>query len=192
MSRIHANQGIQALLNSFPNATFHGLDIATSQVKRFNEEAARLCPVGDTKTKMLAVQGDLNDPQDPFTRPEWFEFDATIISMALHHVQDPAELLKRLRQRVKPGGSIVVIDWLQKSSRDASASTDEGRMTRLSEGPKIWPGFSAEDIEKHFKAAGCSEVDVDVYSGPIDAPVEMEGYSRMFIAKGKVALCDGE
>lgn len=138
---------------------------------------------------MLAIQGDLNDPQDSLTQPEWFDFDAAIISMALHHVQDPASLLKRLRQRVKHSGSLVVIDWLQQSGHDTPANTG---MTRLSEGPKIWPGFSINDIKSHFNAAGCTDVDVVVFSEPIEAPKEMEGYSRMFIAKAKVASLDDE
>lgn len=185
-SKSDTNQEIQALLNSFPNATFHGLDIATSQVKRFNDEAARLFPVGEAKARMLAIQGDLNNPQDHLTQPEWFDFDAAIISMALHHVQDPTALLKRLHQRLKRGGSLVVIDWLQQSGNDASTSTDEARMTRLSEGPQIWPGFSMDDIKKHFNASGCTDVDIVVYPEPIEAPKEMEGYSCMFIAKAKV------
>jgi SAM-dependent methyltransferase len=141
---------------------------------------------------MMAIQGDLNDPRDSLTQSEWFDFDAAIISMALHHVQDPAELLKRLRQRVKRDGSVIVIDWLQQSGCDTPADTGEARMTRLSERPKIWPGFSTNDINNHFRAAGCSEVDVVVSSEPIEAPKEMQGYSRIFIAKGKVAAWDGE
>lgn len=141
---------------------------------------------------MLAVQGDLNNPQDSLAQPEWFDFDAAIISMALHHVQDPTDLLKRLQQRLKHGGSLVVIDWLQQPSSDASANADGARMTRLFEGPKIWPGFSIENIHKHFDAAGCVDVDVVVYDQAIDAPKEMQGYSRMFIAKAKRASTAGD
>ncbi|KAM0713944.1 hypothetical protein Q7P37_010907 [Cladosporium fusiforme] len=180
----------RALLKSLPNATFRGLDIATSQVKRFNDEAARLSPAGKPSTRMLAIQGDLNDPQAQLAQPEWFDFDAAIVSMALHHVQDPVELLKRLRQRVRCGGSVIVIDWLQQSDHDASTDKHEARMTRLSEGPSIWPGFSMDDIKNHFSAAGCTDIDVVVYSEPIEAPTEMQGYSRMFIAKAKVASSD--
>lgn len=136
---------------------------------------------------MLAIQGDLNDPRDILAQPEWFDFDAAIISMALHHAQGPSKLLKRLQQRVKRGGSLVVIDWLQQSENNGTASTDEARMTRLSEGPKIWPGFSINDIKSHFNAAGCIEGDVVVYPEPIEVPKEMEGYNRMFIAKAKTA-----
>lgn len=141
---------------------------------------------------MLAVQGDLNDPQYPLDQPEWNDFDAAIISMALHHVKDPPNMLARLRQHVRYGGTVVVIDWLQES--DTTANTDgvdaglaSERMTRLSEGPKIWPGFSLENIRAHLHAAGCIDVDIKVYFERIEAPNEMEGYSRMFIAKAKVS-----
>lgn len=193
-SNSYADQVIQALLTSFPNATFRGLDIATSQVKRFNDEAVRLYPVSvsESQTRMLAIQGDLNDPQDALNQPEWYHFDAAIISMALHHVQGPALLLKRLGQRVKCGGSLIVIDWLQRSGLNAPGDKDEASMTKLSEGPKIWPGFSIEGIREHLKAAGCIEIDAVVYSERIGAPKEMEGYSQMFIAKAKVVSSDSE
>lgn len=137
---------------------------------------------------MRAIQGDLIDPQYPLDQPAWWGFDAAIISMALHHVKDPVDLLKRLCQRLKPGGSLVVIDWLQRSDHDASAKTDEARMTRLSEGPKIWPGFSIKDINNHLSAAGCTDVDIVLFAEPIEAPKEMEGYSRMFMAKANTVF----
>lgn len=80
---------------------------------------------------------------------------------------------------------MLVIEWLQQSDHNASASTDEARMTRLSEGPKIWPGFSINAIENHFTSAGCTGVDIVVFAELIEAPKEMEGYSRMFVAKAK-------
>jgi len=186
---------VQALLNSFPEAVFQGLDIATSQVGRFNDEAARL--LGEPHERMLAIQGDLDDPQPPLTEPSWFDFDAAIISMALHHVKNPVAFLARLRQRVKVGGSLIVVDWLQQSAESNHTGTEDetgmadskyaaADMTRLSEGPKIWPGFSIHDIHADLEAAGCSEVSVIEYPEEIDAPKEMQGYSRMFIAKAKV------
>lgn len=50
------------LLEYFPIADFH---IATSQVKRFNNEATRLCTVSEPQTRMQAVQGDLDNPAGP-------------------------------------------------------------------------------------------------------------------------------
>jgi SAM-dependent methyltransferase len=136
---------------------------------------------------MVATQGDLNDPQNPFDQPQWYDFDAAIISMALHHIHDPADLLRRLGQRIKHGGSLVVIDWLQQSNPNGPADKNEAHMTKLSEGPTIWPGCCSDDIKSHFNAAGCTDIDIVVFPEPIEAPQEMEGYSRMFMAKAKSA-----
>ena len=142
---------------------------------------------------MFAIQGDLNDPQPVLSEPEWFEFDAAIISMALHHVKDPVGFLTRLRQRVKRGGALVVVDWLQQSSTaDGSHAFEHpggdhkyntANMTKLSQG---WPTFSIHDIHADMTAAGCTDVDVREYPEPIDAPEQMQGYNRMFIAKATV------
>ena len=71
---------------------------------------------------MFAIQGDLNDPQLVLSEPEWSEFDAAIISMALHHVKDPVGFLSRLRKRVRRGGALVVVDFLQQSSTPTAAT----------------------------------------------------------------------
>lgn len=141
---------------------------------------------------MFAIQGDLNDPHHTLNEPSWHNFDVAIISMALHHVPDPTALLSRLRQRVRPGGIIVVIDWLQQSDTSANTNVNDEnptneQMIRLSEGPKIWPGFSLASIRDYLHTAGCVDVESIVYDGQIKAPKEMEGYSRIFIVKAKVA-----
>lgn len=182
-------------MDALPNTVFRGLDIATSQVKRFNDETSRL--LGGPNERMLAVQGDLTEPQPPITEPEWFQFDAAIISMALHHVQDPTAFLTRLRQRTKREGSLVVIDWLQQSAEPSSVGTedeiraadrkyDAADMTRQAAGLKTWPGFSIHDIHADLQAAGCIGIEVIEHPEAIDVPKEKQGYSRMFIAKAKV------
>ncbi|KAF2183040.1 S-adenosyl-L-methionine-dependent methyltransferase [Zopfia rhizophila CBS 207.26] len=183
-----------ALLAVFPEAVFQGMDIATSQVQRFNNEATKL--LGESHGRMFAIQGDLNYPQPVLSEPEWSEFDAAIISMALHHVKDPVGFLARLRQRVKQDGALVVVDWLQQSSttdgshaaerRGGDHKYDAADMAKLSQGPKIWPGFSIHDIHADMTAAGCTDVDVREYPEPIDAPEQMLGYDRIFIAKATV------
>lgn len=183
-----------ALLTAFPKAVFQGLDIANSQVQRFNSEAKRL--LDESHDRMFAIQGNLNDPQPVLSEPKWSEFDVAIISMALHHVKDPVSFLRLLRQRVKRGGAVVVVDWLQQSSTTEGSQTAQHRegknkydaadMTRLAQGPKIWPGFSIHDIHADMSAAGCTNVDVRVYPEAIDVPEAMQGYKRMFIAKATV------
>ncbi|KAE8396674.1 hypothetical protein BDV23DRAFT_177669 [Aspergillus alliaceus] len=53
-----------ALLANFPNATFQGIDISTSQVRRFNDEATKL--LAESHDRMFAIQGDLYDPHAPW------------------------------------------------------------------------------------------------------------------------------
>lgn len=145
---------------------------------------------------MFAIQGDLNDPQPVLSEPDWFEFDAAIVSMALHHVKDPVGFLTQLQKRVKRGCVLVIVDWLQQySTADGSNTTelcrghcryDAADMVKFSEGPKVWPGFTIDDIHADMNAAGCTDVMIRQFAEPIDTPEQMAGYSRMFIAKARV------
>ena len=141
---------------------------------------------------MWAIQGDLNEPSAALSSPEWSGFDAAIISMALHHVADPAAFLVQLRQRVRRGGSLVIVDWLRdteapdRANEEADPKYREGDMLRLPEGMSIWPGFSAREVGAIVAAAGCADVEVRVYPEPIETPAEMQGYDRMFIARATV------
>ncbi|RYP67899.1 hypothetical protein DL770_008530 [Monosporascus sp. CRB-9-2] len=182
----------RALLNEFPKTLFQGLDIARSQVRRFNDEAEKLLGTS-YKDRLFAIQGDLNEPNEALGEPQWVEFDAVIISMALHHVTDPAGFLKKLKERVKSRGLVIILDFLRQSPTTARAGKSGGEqgyaeadMTQLSEGMKVWPGFTLEDIHADLTAAGCSNVEVKIYNESVDAPQEMEGYNKMFIAKAKV------
>ncbi|KAJ9629480.1 hypothetical protein H2203_001854 [Taxawa tesnikishii (nom. ined.)] len=56
-----------ALLKTFSETVFQGLDIASSQVHRFNVEASIL--LGEPHDRMFAIQGDLNDPSSILSEP---------------------------------------------------------------------------------------------------------------------------
>lgn len=178
---------MQALLPHHPLATFHGLDIATAQVTRFNNEATKILGEHDGKDRMLAVQGDLLAPTPSLTGADWSDFDVAIISMALHHIIDPIALLDKLKQRVRKGGVIVVVDWLvddDKEKGEVGEKYDESKMKKLEHGPKIWNGFSEKGIENDMKAAGCEMIEIKIFPVETEAPEFMRGYDRMFIAKG--------
>ncbi|KAL4741679.1 S-adenosyl-L-methionine-dependent methyltransferase [Aspergillus similis] len=178
-----------ALLSRFPNATFRGIDIATSQVRRYNDEATKL--LGESHHRMFAIQGDLYDPQPVLGEAEWSGFDAVIISFALHHTKDPVDMLTRLRQRIRPGGTVIVLDFLRDSPDTASVGRagDEDQkyhaehMVQLPQGMKIWPGFTMQDIQSDMASAGCVDLDVREFPEPVEGPKELQGYGRIFIAK---------
>ncbi|KAL4762585.1 uncharacterized protein BDW70DRAFT_158563 [Aspergillus foveolatus] len=106
---------IQACLQI--NSDWLGIDPSRSQrildyaVCRYNDEATKL--LGDPHYRMFATQGDLYDPQPVVSEAEWSGFDAAIISFALHHTKDPVEMLTRPRRRVRPGGTVIVLDFIR-------------------------------------------------------------------------------
>ncbi|KAH8694050.1 S-adenosyl-L-methionine-dependent methyltransferase [Talaromyces proteolyticus] len=180
----------KALLPAFPKATFQGIDIATSQVRRYNDEATKL--LGEPHHRMFAIQGDLYDPQAVLNEARWSGFDASIISFALHHTKDPVDMLTRLRQRVRSGGTVVVLDFLRQSPDTAQHAEGKDQkyhaedMVKLTQGMKIWPGFTMQDIHADMTSGGCVNVDVKVFPEPVEGPEELQGYGRIFIAKATV------
>lgn len=47
--------------------------------------------------------------------------DAVVASVSLHHVGDPSDVLDRVAAALKPGGTVVVIEWDWESFDEASA-----------------------------------------------------------------------
>ncbi|KAK2011308.1 methyltransferase domain-containing protein [Colletotrichum eremochloae] len=81
-----------------------GIDVAPAIVGRFNDSASRL---GYSPAQAHAVAGDL--ATDGSLAPEG-EFDAVIISMALHHLDDPKGMLGLLARRVRRGGVLIAVE----------------------------------------------------------------------------------
>ena len=142
---------------------------------------------------MFAIQGDLYDPQPVLSEAEWSGFDAVIISFALHHTKDPVDMLRRLRRRVRPRGTVIVLDFLRHADTASVGQVQEEdqkdkkyraeHMVKLPQGMKIWPGFTMQDIQSDMASAGCVDVDVREFPEPVEGPEELQGYGRIFIAK---------
>lgn len=113
-SKGSAHSFIQAL---FPYvSTLRGIDISDGMVEKYNHAARSQ---GLSEQQMYAVQGDLLSPtttsasaNSKLQGADFFNFSIIVISMALHHIEHPQELIKKLVGRLRPGGAIVVIDWV--------------------------------------------------------------------------------
>ena len=151
------------------------------------------------RDRMWAVQGDLNrhDTTPVLSSPEWFGFDSLIISFALHHVEDPIDLLNLLKARVKPGGTVVVVDWLKEIGADTASNAPSANAGVPKYNPdnmmpvpmgKVWPGFSLQDIREDYEAAGLIDVDVRIHPEKIELPQQASfgGRSTMYISKATV------
>ncbi|EWC44454.1 hypothetical protein DRE_06822 [Drechslerella stenobrocha 248] len=113
-----------------PYATsIRGIDANPQQVIEYNRRAT-----GANLPAHLvhAVTGDLlTAPVDPiFATPEFTDFDYTICSAALHHVDNPGEAIKQLAARARPaGGKLVILDFLvTDTTRPLANKPDEERL----------------------------------------------------------------
>lgn len=85
-----------------------GLDISDKMVEEYNNKAERT----GYSDKMSAQTGDIlaESASTELSGPEFFNFDVLLVSMALHHFDDPGRTLKCLGERLKKGGVCVIVD----------------------------------------------------------------------------------
>ncbi|KAJ5107498.1 hypothetical protein N7456_004173 [Penicillium angulare] len=99
-----------------------GVDLSDGMLDKYRGTATEL---GLDESRMLAVQGDLLAPTVQPTRPplsedELSNFDLVAICMALHHVEDIHLATRRLAERLRPGGVLLIIDWATRDSLKGS------------------------------------------------------------------------
>lgn len=65
---------------------------------------------------MYAYQGNLLDPNDPdpreFSGFDFHHFDIAVVGLGFHHFDDPALAAQRLVERLRPGGVLLILDFL--------------------------------------------------------------------------------
>lgn len=73
---------------------------------------------------MRAYQGNLCTPEDPspsaFASPDFFGFDVAAVGLGFHHFDDPALAARRLAERLRTGGVLVILDFLPHEKPDVS------------------------------------------------------------------------
>ena len=124
---------------------------------------------------MFGVQGDLYHPSKILSEPEWQNFDTAVMSMALHHVADPIDMLRRLKQRLRPGGTLIIVEFLGKEGAKGSGENDTENMVEVIHKQKIWPGFTTGKLESNMKTAGFEKFEVRVLDEPARIPAEARG-----------------
>jgi ubiquinone/menaquinone biosynthesis C-methylase UbiE len=82
------------------------------------------------------------------------EVDAAFAHMVLHYLPSPGEAIREMARAVKPGGSVVVVDFV---SHEHEWMRHELGVT--------WLGFAPEEIESWFREAGLVDFHREEHAG---------------------------
>ncbi|HXV36923.1 MAG TPA: metalloregulator ArsR/SmtB family transcription factor [Myxococcota bacterium] len=82
------------------------------------------------------------------------EVDAALAHMVLHYLPSPADAIAEMARVVRPGGSVVVVDF-----------TSHQHDWMRHELGVVWLGFSADEIEHWFRDVGLVSFRLDVHAG---------------------------
>lgn len=105
------------------------IDVSPNMVTTYN---ARAHAAGFSIDVMNAVVGDLLDAENPSpTGAEWDGFDVATAGFAFHHFNDVVLAARRLKERLRPGGVVVISDFLEGGDLKAD---EEGNPVEGSEG----------------------------------------------------------
>lgn len=136
--------------------------------------------------KMSARKGDLlaENLSEDLNSPDLFDFDLVVISMALHHFEDPTLALRRLGERLKKGGSCYIIDNIPDHHHNKF-------FEEFAEAKKMVKshGFSKDELWKLLKETGFTDgFEYDVIQEPLHFTKDGKSFqTTIFIAKARKA-----
>lgn len=175
-----------------------GIDLSDGMLDKYRATAVDLSL---DESRMSAVRGDLLSSTVEPTKPvlsdeELSGFDLVAICMALHHVDDIELATKRLAERLRPGGVLLIIDWATlNSSTEATGQQrhthHHGHNTAHGEVNPAHPAahtishdsFTYEQIVGIFNEAGCGEPRFQLANRLSDVPGARTGKMQLFWAR---------
>jgi SAM-dependent methyltransferase len=173
---------MQALVNYTTQIV--GLDLSGNMVAEYKKSAVEL---GFGPERMNAYQHDLlGESETPSAVPELDKFDIAIVSMALHHVEDPGKLLQKLSEQLKPGGVCVIVDMIPRSHDEIKAIVPSDKKEVLQTINK--KGFAEEELKSLYDSAGMGKnFEYVVIEKPFEATMSGKTLSiPAFIARGEL------
>lgn len=96
------------LARAVPQGRVFAQDLEADMVRYLGERATR-----EGVKNLVAVQGEPDDPKLPEA------VDLAIMVDTYHHVADPTAFFARVRDRLRPGGRLVIVDFKKDAPDDA-------------------------------------------------------------------------
>ncbi|KAI5921743.1 hypothetical protein F4810DRAFT_320103 [Camillea tinctor] len=118
---------------------------------------ARARNQGLSPAEMHATQGDLLSPSPP---PIPGLFDLAAVGAGFHHFADPGLAARRLAERLKPGGVLMVVDFLLEDGQGHGHGHGRGQGLGHNHGGAhtvMHHGFTEAGMRDMFAAAGAGK-----------------------------------
>ncbi|KAF2851002.1 S-adenosyl-L-methionine-dependent methyltransferase [Plenodomus tracheiphilus IPT5] len=123
------------------------IDISPNMVSSYNSRAASANIPSST---VHAVVGDLFDKSNPspteFSAQEWSNFDIVTVGFGFHHFEDVVFAAGQLKERLRPGGVLVINDFLEGGDH---LDDGKGGIVVGSEGNHAVHGHGHEEKDVH-------------------------------------------
>lgn len=157
---------------------FVGFDISPNMANEYNQRFAT-GPESQLVTAK-AYQANLIDPEgtpQSVSGPEFFNFDLAAVGLGFHHFDNLQLSTNRLVERLKPGGVLLIVDFLTHAKNDLVSDASH---------TVAHHGFGEAEVQKLFSEAGLEDIQFRV----MDEPVFLRGTAKrtVFLARGKKPL----
>lgn len=162
-----------------------GIDLSENMVKAYNQTFVESDQHDVTVSRApKAFVGDLLDakgPSESISSSEFFNFDLVVVGYGFHHFEDLDMAASRLASRLKPGGVLLIVDFLPHAKFEAG---------NPAKNTVAHHGFGEEDVKVIFGRAGLVDVEIREMEGFIelkrrDAGDDVPGEKRrVFLGRG--------
>lgn len=155
-----------------------GLDLSEGMIAKYNETMVKL---GYSPNEVHGVVADLASSAHDQLPETTKQYDVAVISLALHHVDDSAAVLKALAKRLKRvTGVLVVVDFLP------FKHAHKGHAHKMAETIKQH-GFTKEQMAELYSSTGFENFGFIVVPERVSIGDDKHGgedFRDMFIARG--------
>ncbi|VDB84853.1 unnamed protein product [Peniophora sp. CBMAI 1063] len=157
--------------------TITGVDISKGSIGAYNRKTAETGAAERMSAVALDLKGAPGELDDK-------KFDVAVCTMAFHHFASPEAYTKTLAYYLKPGGKLLVADFMPTAAFDDSNTTEKMRAAV----PHM-KGFPESTMKEMFESAGLTEFKyTKVWRGPAPMPdaniPDEERMIDVFLAEG--------
>lgn len=159
------------------------MDVSDGMVAQYNERMQR------DEINATAVRGNLLVDTVDSSLDEHTGFDVAFVGLGFHHFSDSKKCLIRLRERVKAGGVVVILDWLPSDGghhshgHESEGKEDEFKHMRHTIAHN---GFDEDMMGSLYQEAGLENFNFVVMGEPVRLVMGEKEVKKMpFLARGQ-------